>query len=199
MKKFLLFPLLAFVFDCVELSAITKQDNDLIVAASRGDIEGARNLIECGASALATDDKGRTALMAAADEGHKDMVSFLITNGAAVNVTDNNGKTPLMYAAEDGFNTALVKLLIMNKAKVNIVDKRGWTAIMYAASGGYVNSVKMLVEAGGDFKVKAPDGKTAKDMAAEKDLRNVVDYLTQQEALSKDIWASGNDDDDDDN
>ena len=198
MKKIILFPLLAFVFDCLELCAITTKDNELIIAAAQGNLERARILIQYGASALAADNNGRTALMAAADEGHKDMVSFLITNGAGVNVTDNNGKTPLMYAAEDGFNIALIKLLLAKKAKVNPTDKKGWTAIMYAANGGYLNAVKMLVDADGDYKVKALDGRTAKDLAAAKDLKNVVDYLTKKEALDKDIWASDKDDDGDD-
>lgn len=195
-KNFVLLPLLAFLFDCVDLCAISKTDNDLIVAAAEGNIEQARNLIEYGASAVAADDNGRTALMAASDEGHTDMVRFLITNGASVNVTDNNGKTPLMYAAEDGFNTGLVKLLLANKAKVNAIDKKGWTPIMYAANNGYLNAVKLLVDAGGDYKVKALDGKTAKDLAAAKGLTNVVDYFNMKEAEDKDIWATGNDNDD---
>lgn len=195
-KRIVLFPLLAFVFDCTDLRAISKTDNDLIAAAAQGNIEQARNLIEYGASAVAADNNGRTALMAAADEGHSDMVSFLIINGASVNITDNNGKTPLMYAAEDGFNTGLVKLLLANKAKVNVIDKKGWTPIMYAANNGYLNAVKLLVDAGGDFKVKALDGKTAKDLAAAKGLTNVVDYFNMKEEENEDIWATGDNDDD---
>lgn len=196
-KRLLLFPLLAFVSGNVDLYAITQQDNNLINAASQGNIEAVQKLIEYGASPTAANDNGRTALMAAADEGHNDTVNLLIRNGSIVNATDNNGKTALMYAAEDGFNLALVKLLLAKKAKVNVTDKRGWTPIMYAANGGYLNAIKLLVDAGGDFKVKALDGKTAKDLAAAKGLTNIVDYFNMKEAADKDIWATKDDDDDD--
>ena len=104
----------------------------LAIAASQGNTEMARLLIDHNADVNATSGRPRLpVLMHAAAEGQAGMVKFLIDRGADINaVADNNddgghksGTTALMKAAEKG-DSQIVELLIEKGADVNA--KNAW-------------------------------------------------------------------------
>ena len=53
-------------------------------AATHGDVESARRLLQSGADVDSRDRYGQTALMQAAHHGHEALVELLIENGAEV-------------------------------------------------------------------------------------------------------------------
>jgi ankyrin repeat protein len=68
-------------------------------------------LLEAGASAVAKDDEGRTALHLAVENDDQKFLNLLIQNSASVNDTDNRGKSALHYAVERDNMVAAIRLL----------------------------------------------------------------------------------------
>jgi ankyrin repeat protein len=70
----------------------------LIVAATLGETDRVKALIDAGASVTAKDNNGATALHWASNT---DCANALIAAGADVNAKDDNGQTPLTYVESD--------------------------------------------------------------------------------------------------
>ncbi|KAK9868311.1 hypothetical protein WJX84_004193 [Apatococcus fuscideae] len=84
-------------------------------AASAGEVDNLRELIEAGEDKNAKDEEGRTALHFAAGYGEDDCVKLLLEKGADINACDNNKNSPLHYAAGYGI-VSCVQLLVDGKA-----------------------------------------------------------------------------------
>ncbi|KAL7530933.1 hypothetical protein ACHAXR_003756, partial [Thalassiosira sp. AJA248-18] len=74
----------------------------LIFAASKGDIDEMRSIINAGLDPNTGDYDHRTALHVAASEGHVGAVKKLLESGARANVADRWHETPLDGAAKNG-------------------------------------------------------------------------------------------------
>ena len=72
-----------------ELSAARLGEIEMVLAASRGDVEGVRGALAGGVDVDAVDVDGSTALMAAAFGGHTELAQLLLAQGAAVNVVQD--------------------------------------------------------------------------------------------------------------
>lgn len=94
----------------------------LCTAASAGDLEGVKSLVNSGADINKGDYDYRTPLHLAAAEGRLEVAEFLISRGADVNVVDRFGNTPLIDAQRGG-HKAVIKLL---QEKGGIADKDLW-------------------------------------------------------------------------
>ncbi len=96
----------------------TKQiDEQLLLAASRGDLSAVDACLEKGANVNARDQYGYSALNEAAREGHLEVVKRLIEAGADIENLGGADMTPLMSAALAGqFDT--VEFLLARGAKV---------------------------------------------------------------------------------
>ena len=70
----------------------------MYMAASLGDLERVKALLENGAEVNARDMDGLTVLHHAASDGRIDIVRLLIERGADVNAMDEEGRTPLYPA-----------------------------------------------------------------------------------------------------
>jgi hypothetical protein len=92
----------------------------LLTAASKGDINTVKDLLDKGAdvNTQAAKDLDWTALMDAAQTGHIAVVKLLIEKGADVNAKDRWGRTVLSWAAWGG-HIAVVKLLIEKGADID--------------------------------------------------------------------------------
>lgn len=82
----------------------------LSVAATRGDVEEVRALLEGGANLNARGEHGVTPLHDAAGQGHFEVAKLLIQNGARTDVTADFGGTPQEWAERAGFSNIVALL-----------------------------------------------------------------------------------------
>ncbi|OIS98286.1 PREDICTED: serine/threonine-protein kinase HT1-like [Nicotiana attenuata] len=88
----------------------------LMYSANEADIEGIKELLECGTDVNFRDIDKRTALHVAACQGSTDVVQLLLDNGAQVDPKDRWGSTPLADAIHYK-NHEVIKLLEKHGAK----------------------------------------------------------------------------------
>lgn len=88
-------------------------------AATRGDVEAARRLLEAGVNINARDRYGQTALMLAAHRGHVALVELLVEKGADLNVTAKYRLSALMLAVVAG-HVEIARQLVRAGADVSI-------------------------------------------------------------------------------
>ncbi len=117
----------------------------------RGDVNGAKGLLDRGAPANARNDSGETPLMYAALYSDAAGVKLLLDRGADVNAASAKGVTALMWAVDD---IRKVRLLVAGGADVNAKSAGGRTPLMIAASRyGSAEVVKFLLAKGAEVNV----------------------------------------------
>jgi len=122
----------------------------LHVAATRGEYDKVRQLLDSGARINALDIVGRTPLHKAALEGHLKIAQLLVERGATVDARDFSGWSPAAAAAYNG-HVAMVEFLI--DAGAPTTDRNAFDK---AAMGGHVEVVKMMLSKG--FPLAGPKG-----------------------------------------
>ena len=158
---------------------------ELLVAASSGDVARIEALLAAGADHAAADEAGETALMHAAHNGHVAAVEALIAAGADVNAKSPQGWTALAKAAYNGdTERGYVEVLeVLHEAGASL-DERiffGITPLMLAAGGGDAAVVEWLINAGADVLATNEGGRTARLMASDKFYVDVINLLTEAE------------------
>ena len=157
-------------------------DYPLHVAARRGRVVIARELIQAGADVDVTNQVGRTPLYVALAAGKtqlaqvlfgaegtetpqelldalvregvtdRDSLALLVSRGADINALGADGRAPLHIAAEQGEHL-LAKRLIDEGADVNLPDAEGRTALAIAQAQGHRDVATALQR----FGAVAPD------------------------------------------
>jgi ankyrin repeat protein len=122
----------------------------LMIAASYGQTEAAKILIEAGADINAVNYDGMTALM------------------WGMTVMSNPGVVKLLIEAGADVNASFSRS-----------NSAGTTALMFAAELGLADNVKLLLEAGADINARANDGKTALERASDIGHAEVVNILKE--------------------
>lgn len=124
---------------------------ELMNAASAGNLERVKALLQEGAEVNATAEGGWTALMKACynaelKHGHPEVVKTLIAAGANIEAPIGYGVRPLMLAAGYG-ETEVVQALLDAGADVLAKNEGGYTALMMVKQKHYVDVVNLLHEA----------------------------------------------------
>ncbi|NJO36857.1 MAG: ankyrin repeat domain-containing protein [Rhizobiales bacterium] len=110
-------------------------EDELLLAARRGDAIGVWAALASGTSPDHADDNGNTALIFAARDGRLEIAEILIGYGATVDWQDDEQVTPLILAASRN-HPAIVDLLLHHGARPMIMDQWGRTALDYAERRG---------------------------------------------------------------
>jgi ankyrin repeat protein len=154
-------PILALT---LAVAAIAAGDGDGLTALQRAvyreDVAAAKKLLAAGADANEANRYGIQALTLACQNGNLDLVNLLLDAGADPNTIAPGGETAMMTAARTG-RPGPVKALLARGANVNGAEPRQkQTATMWAAAEGHAEVIKILIEAGADFKAKLSSGLT---------------------------------------
>ena len=110
---------------------IVRQDELLVQAASRGELEKVREMLDHRASASAQNNLMLTALHWAVTMGHRDVVELLIERGASVQAKSQDGNTPLHMAAREG-DAAVVEALLEANADPSALNESSQTPLELA-------------------------------------------------------------------
>ncbi len=122
-------------------------ENDLLDAAFKGEIEKVNLLLHQGVNPDARASDGGTPLMYVALKGNTDVVKALIEKGAKVNARNSDRCTALMEAASNGY-VDVIKILLKAGANPNAIAKDGTTALKWAKIKGYDDVAVILKNAG---------------------------------------------------
>ncbi len=113
------------------------------------------------------------AMYEAVRSGHLDILQYLVTQkGASLTKTDASGKSLFNIASEKG-HTSIVEWLLASQFSYD-KDIRGFTPLMNAVYNGHVVIVHKLIENSVDPDVTNREGKTALDIAREREKGNLT-------------------------
>ncbi len=146
-------------------------------AAANGAVESLRILLEARANIDKRDVSNNTALMAAASRGQGTAVELLLNAGATTQAA-GNGSPPLLLAAANG-HEAIVKRLLSSGARVDAQNKFGDTALIVATRNGQGSVVRTLLAAGASVELRNADRASAKDVAEQLGLKELLALLTR--------------------
>lgn len=174
--------------------------NSLLLKASRGyNLETIQNLLACGADPSVKDEKGCSPLLnlATIDCGKGtpyewgyvtprpgingdelvETIDAMISQGAFIDEKDPvNQRTALQYFTITQTDRA-IKGLLDFEADVNSQDIFGNTPLMYAVSTGNGILVQNLNDGRPNLGLKNKEGKTAYDIAQDRNFRHLLPYL----------------------
>jgi len=114
---------------------------------------------------------GWTPLHLAAHYGHLPTVKLLLEHGADIEAVSQNaiGNTPISAAAW-GNRLDIVEYLASRGANVDAPNAWGRTALHRAIDGGNWDTARLLVKLGADVDKVDGDGKSARELAREKEI-----------------------------
>jgi len=110
--------------------------------------------------------------------GHLEVVRYLASRGADINIVSTNGTgyTALTGAVASG-HAAIVEWLLQQGANCNYRYAAGYSPLLTAAANGHLEIVKLLIAHGADRHASTNDGKTAIELATERNHPEVAAYL----------------------
>jgi ankyrin repeat protein len=169
-------------------ASVNKSDENgftaLMIAATRGNLDCIKALINAGSKVDQADTDGRTALMFVVQIGHANCLQALIAANAQVNQTDHNGLTALTVAAQNG-HSDIMKLLLENGANATHALRHG---IKYDRC----DSIKNLLDNGVDVNMPITSrNETAFYRAAQKGKTNMVLELLLKQANANQARIDG--------
>jgi len=156
--------------------------NALNNACHKGNFEIVELLVNKGTKINLTDRAGWTPLINACNDNHVAIAKLLIEKGADVNLPDDWKRTPLILTK----HPEATLFLLSNGAQINLTADNQWTALHFAACNNELDKAKVLLSSGADINLKDNEGKTARDLAQEKD------HLTIMWAINAEIKKRAN-------
>jgi ankyrin repeat protein len=124
-------------------------------------------------------------LMIAAQKSDTGALHWLLQWGADVKAKGPNGTTALLEAAAHD-NTEGIRMLLDKGASIKEKDDAGQDALYLSVSNalanGWVSATNLLLDRGADAKTVYPDGLTALQIAADKDLTDFFQPLLAHHA-----------------
>lgn len=138
-------------------------------AASSGQLETFRLLLECGADASA-------ALVPALWNATEEFAELALAHGAKPDRAEHEGK-PLLNQLVRWGQVRQALWLMQKGASPDLPDERGWTAVHQAASRGNERMLRAALAAGGDRTARSKEGQTPVDVARQALKPNMLAIL----------------------
>lgn len=151
--------------------------------------------LEAGGDINLTNRYGMTFLMIACDKGaseRKDfrytiwndgpsddvleLMDYLIKKGCDINKKDVDGNTAVFFAAGE---KERLEMLLDKGADINYLNNKGETALMQAAKINSLWKTETLLKAGANPFIKNRNGKTAFDLATEKENTYIAEIIEE--------------------
>ena len=145
----------------------TVEDYAIIENVRADNLEGIRSALKDGGDINVVGPGGQTPLMLAVLTGKTEVVKLLLEKGADVTIGEQDGYTPMHGAGFQGRHE-VAKLLIDHGLDPLDAHKDGYTAIHRACWGKeerHTETVRVLLEAGVPYDLKASNGKMPLEMA----------------------------------
>jgi len=164
-------------------------------AASSGNLEVVKFMVEKGAILDLVDSHGYGPLSFAAATGQSDQAifNFLIESGADLaKEKDHDGKNALLVAASRAKDLVVVDYFISKGLDINSIDDHGNGIFHYAAQGGSIETLKQLVSRGVSTKKNETTGENAIFFAS-KGRAGSIDLYTYLEGLGIDANVTAKD------
>lgn len=154
----------------------------LLLAATRGDADIARWLLERGAKVDIRGPRDWTPLIAATFGGHADVVELLLEHRASTAAVSADGLAPLFYAIDYGYIDILDRLIAAGadaNAATAVQFQDGHSVLMRAAMRNVAEAAVHLLAAGARLEQRDARGRTALFYAARYDATDVLDVLVR--------------------
>mmetsp|Transcript_77489 Transcript_77489/g.250817 ORF Transcript_77489/g.250817 Transcript_77489/m.250817 type:complete len:905 (-) Transcript_77489:50-2764(-) len=161
----------------------------LICAATYGNHNVFKKLLQHGASVNVLGEAKWTALMGAATYDLRPMVIELLDpitgHGVDINATDSAGRTAVMFSK----TAEVAEVLVNHGADINARSNDGSTSLMVAASLGHTGFCSFLLDRKGNASVSARDreGTTAAMKAAQAGRVETLELLLERHANLEDV------------
>ncbi|CAD5125794.1 unnamed protein product [Dimorphilus gyrociliatus] len=133
----------------------------------------------------------REPLNAAAGYGKENVVEELLKEGKPIQLEGQTRQTPLHEACQGGHLRVLELLLDHTKDCVNIKDKWERTPVHTSAFHGELECLRLLKDKGANLTASDVNGAQASHLAAERNHRNIIEYLYEQEVILDSADHSG--------
>ena len=134
-------------------SRVAWMDRTLVEAASEGELDDVRDMLDKGADVNATVSGDGSPLIVAAREGHAELVTLLLDRGADPNLGVLGDGNALIMAAREG-HVPIVGLLLDRGAEIDKVVPGDENALIQASGAGALDVVRLLVARGADVNAR---------------------------------------------
>ncbi|XP_063990646.1 serine/threonine-protein phosphatase 6 regulatory ankyrin repeat subunit C-like [Diachasmimorpha longicaudata] len=94
---------------------------------------------------------GETPLHIASRKNYLQIVDKLLMRNENPRAQDAGGNTPVHLAAARGYHNVVSQLMTSNLVQLEINNDEGLTALQVAAESGFIDTVKVLIDAGADL------------------------------------------------
>ncbi|MCE1245766.1 MAG: ankyrin repeat domain-containing protein [Firmicutes bacterium] len=148
-------------------------DNNLLVAAEKGDYETVKECVRKGADVNTQTASGATPLFIAAKKGYRNIVSYLLLMHANFKIADSKGLTPLHIAANNG-HKEIAHILAESGADINWKSQDGNTPLDLAVMRGRWDIFRAMKNIGEYAPAPQKNTDTDSNAELEKKVKSMV-------------------------